>query len=55
LSSAISNVVPILGGMAAFAESLPTEHIAESLRIAAFVLTIASSALLAVGEEGAAA
>jgi hypothetical protein len=54
LSSAISNVVPILGGMAAFAESLPTEHIAESLRIAAFVLTIASSALLAVGEEGAA-
>jgi len=53
LSSAISNVVPILGGMAAFAESLPTEHLAESLRIAAFVLTIASSALLAVGEEGA--
>ena len=51
LSSAISNVVPILGGMAAFAESLPTEPFAAFLRIAAFVLTIGSSALLAVGEE----
>jgi hypothetical protein len=51
LSSAISNVVPILGGMAAFAESLPAEPFAAFLRIAAFVLTIGSSALLAVGEE----
>jgi hypothetical protein len=51
LSSAISNVVPILGGMAAFAESLPTERVAAALRIAAFVLTIGSSALLAVSEE----
>ncbi len=50
LSSAISNVVPILGGMAAFAESLPADRMAASLRIAAFVLTIGSSALLAVGE-----
>jgi drug/metabolite transporter (DMT)-like permease len=51
LSSAISNVVPILGGMAAFAEALPAEPFAAFLRIAAFVLTIGSSALLAVGEE----
>ena len=51
LSSAISNVVPILGGMAAFAESLPAEPFAAFLRIAAFALTIGSSALLAVGEE----
>ena len=51
LSSAISNVVPILGGMAAFAESLPAEPFAAFLRIAAFVLTIGSSALLAVGEQ----
>jgi hypothetical protein len=51
LSSAISNVVPILGGMAAFAESLPAEPFAAFLRIAAFVLTIGSSALLAVGDE----
>lgn len=51
LSSAISNVVPILGGMAAFAESLPAEPLAAFLRIAAFVLTIGSSALLAVGEK----
>jgi multidrug transporter EmrE-like cation transporter len=51
LSSAISNVVPILGGMIAFDESLPAEPIAASLRIAAFILTIASSALLAAGGD----
>lgn len=51
LSSAISNVVPIMGGMIAFGESLPTEPITASFRIAAFALTIGSSALLAIGEE----
>jgi hypothetical protein len=50
LSSAISNVVPIVGGMAAFGESLPTDPTAAILRVAAFALTIASSALLATGE-----
>ena len=50
LSSAISNVVPIIGGMAVFGESLPTDPTAAMLRIAAFVLTIASSALIAAGE-----
>lgn len=51
LSSAISNVVPILGGMAAFGESLPSQPLAAWLRIAAFGLTIGSSALLALGEN----
>jgi len=53
LSSAISNVVPILGGMAAFGETLPAEPTAALLRITAFALTIASSALLATGEVAA--
>ncbi len=51
LSSAISNVVPILGGMAAFGETLPPEPTAALLRITAFALTIASSALLATGRS----
>jgi hypothetical protein len=50
LSSAISNVVPILGGMAAFGETLPAEPTAATLRVAAFALTIVSSGLLAAGE-----
>jgi hypothetical protein len=50
LSSAVSNVVPILGGMAAFGETLPADPTAALLRIAAFALTIGSSALLATGE-----
>ncbi len=50
LSSAISNVVPILGGMAAFGETLPTEPTAALLRVASFALTIVSSGLLATGE-----
>ena len=50
LSSAVSNVVPILGGMAAFSETLPADPSAALLRILAFALTIASSALLATGE-----
>lgn len=47
LSSAISNVVPIAGGMAVFGESLPSDPVAATLRIAAFALTIGSSGLLA--------
>ena len=53
LSSAISNVVPIIGGMAAFGETLPADPTAALLRIAAFALTIASSALLATAEMAA--
>jgi hypothetical protein len=49
LSSAVSNLVPIAGGMLAFGEALPPNPIAAALRVAAFALTVASSALLAVG------
>lgn len=50
LSSAISNVVPIVGGIAAFGEALPTDPTAALLRVASFALTIVSSGLLATGE-----
>jgi hypothetical protein len=53
LSSAISNVVSIVGGMAAFGETLPADPTAALLRVAAFALTIASSSLLATGEMAA--
>ena len=46
LSSALSNIVPIVGGMAAFAEHLPGDRTAATMRIIAFVLTIGGSALL---------
>jgi hypothetical protein len=51
LSSACSNIVPIAGGMIAFGESLPADPLAAALRLGAFVLTVAASGLLAVGEE----
>jgi hypothetical protein len=51
LSSACSNIVPIAGGMIAFGESLPADPLAAVLRLGAFVLTVAASGLLAVGEE----
>jgi drug/metabolite transporter (DMT)-like permease len=47
LSSALSNIVPIAGGMLAFGEHLPVNHTAASMRIAAFILTVGGSALLA--------
>jgi hypothetical protein len=46
LSSAISNLVPIIGGVLAFGENLPAEPIPVALRIAAFALTILASALV---------
>jgi len=51
LSGALSNLVPIAGGMLAFGERLPTDPIAAAMRIAAFVLTIAASTTLAIAEE----
>lgn len=51
LSSALSNLVPIAGGMLAFGERLPSDHIAAAMRVTAFILTIAASATLAVSEE----
>ncbi|MGH7778528.1 MAG: hypothetical protein ACREQR_01705 [Candidatus Binataceae bacterium] len=47
LSSALSNLVPILGGIIAFGEHLPSEPVAAVMRVAAFALTIAASAMLA--------
>ena len=46
LSSALSNIVAIVGGMAAFAEHLPGDRTSAAMRIIAFLLTVAGSALL---------
>ncbi len=51
LSGALSNLVPIAGGMLAFGERLPADPVAATMRIAAFVLTIAASTTLAIAEE----
>jgi hypothetical protein len=55
LSSAISNVIPIAGGIAVFGERLPSEPFAAAMRAGAFALTIAASAALAAGDLGAGA
>jgi uncharacterized membrane protein len=51
LSSAFSNVVPIIGGMLVFGERLPADGAAAAMRIGAFILTIAAGALLAGARE----
>ena len=51
LSSGMSNLVPIAGGMIVFGERLPAEPVAAAMRIGAFVLTIAAGALLAGTHE----
>jgi hypothetical protein len=53
LSSAISNVIPIAGGMAVFGERLPDDPLAAAMRAGAFVLTVVASAALAAGDLGA--
>ncbi len=53
LSSALSNVVPIVGGMVVFGERLPDEPAARAMRIGAFVLTVLAAAMLAASQEGA--
>ena len=55
LSSAISNVIPIAGGIVAFGERLPDDPFAAAMRAGAFVLTIAASAALAAADLGAVA
>lgn len=50
LSSAMSNVVPIIGGMAIFGEGLPHDSSAAAMRLGAFALTIVTSAALASGD-----
>ena len=51
LSSALSSLVPIVGGILAFGERIPADPFAAALRVGAFALTIAASALLALGEK----
>ena len=50
LSSALSNLVPIAGGMIAFGERLPSEPTAAAMRVCAFILTIAASTMLATSQ-----
>jgi uncharacterized membrane protein len=54
ISSALSNLIPIAGGMIAFGEGLPADHVAAGLRIGAFALTVTASLLLAGAEDAAA-
>jgi drug/metabolite transporter (DMT)-like permease len=51
LSSACSNIVPILGGIIAFGERLPAAGGPAALRLAAFGLTLLSGGLLATSRE----
>lgn len=51
LSGALSNLVPIAGGMIAFGERLPSDPLAAAMRVTAFALTIVASATLAAAEE----
>ena len=51
LSGALSNIVPIAGGMIVFGERLPAGSMAAGMRVGAFVLTIAAGALLAGSHE----
>jgi uncharacterized membrane protein len=51
LSGALSNIVPIVGGIVVFGERLPAGPTAAAMRVGAFVLTIAAGALLAGARE----
>ncbi len=53
LSSALSNLVPIVGGMLAFGERLPQDPAAAAMRVAAFALTVVASVMLAAAEQPA--
>jgi hypothetical protein len=50
LSSAFSSTIPIIGGMAAFGERLPSDPRGAAMRLGAFVLTIAAGMTLAAGD-----
>ncbi|MGB8682101.1 MAG: hypothetical protein WCD12_04375 [Candidatus Binatus sp.] len=51
LSGALSNIVPIIGGMIVFGERLPAGSVAATMRVGAFALTIAAGALLSGSRE----
>jgi hypothetical protein len=55
LASALSNILPIASGPVVFGEHLPVDTALASMRIAAYVLTVLGSALLANAREQAAA
>jgi len=55
LSGALSNIVPIVGGIVVFGERLPASSTAAAMRVGAFVLTIVAGALLAGSREQASA
>jgi multidrug transporter EmrE-like cation transporter len=55
LSSALSNLVPIAGGIIVFGERLPADAARAAMRIAAFALAVLGSALLADAQEEVAA
>lgn len=50
LSSACSNLVPIIGGILAFGERLPADRPSALLRLSAFALTIVAGGFLATAE-----
>jgi drug/metabolite transporter (DMT)-like permease len=50
LSSACSNLVPIIGGILAFGERLPADPPSAMLRLSAFALTIVAGGFLATAE-----
>jgi hypothetical protein len=52
ISSAISNLLAIAGGIAVFGERLPGSPFGASMRVSAFALTIAASAALAAADLG---
>lgn len=51
LSGALSNIVPIVGGMLVFGERLPAGSMPAAMRVGAFLLTIAAGAMLAGSRE----
>jgi len=51
VTSGLSNLVPIIGGMVVFGEQLPQHGVAATLRPLAFALAIAGAALLAAFGE----
>ncbi|MGA7870956.1 MAG: hypothetical protein WCA22_08655 [Candidatus Binatus sp.] len=51
LSGALSNIVPIVGGILVFGERLPADSMTAAMRLGAFILTVTAGALLAGSRE----
>ncbi|HZO81268.1 MAG TPA: hypothetical protein VFB33_06190 [Candidatus Binataceae bacterium] len=50
ISSAFSNLIPIVGGIAAFGERLPSDSLGAAMRVGAFALTLIAGVALAAGD-----